>query len=97
MSYRISYDGKAEKTFFNEKDPKKYFRYTLMCIVGMIVAILLYTNKPKLEKIIYPGDPQVTKNAAAAMISDIRSGENVKDAVMAFCQEIVDNAEVPDN
>lgn len=96
MSYRISYDGKAEKTFFKEKDSKKYIRYTLMCIAGMIVAILLYANKPKIENIIYPGDPQVTKNAVATMISDIRSGEDVKDAVMAFCQEIVDNAEVQD-
>lgn len=94
MSYKISYDGVLKKVTFNEKNPKKYIRISLFCIVGIIFAVLIYTNKAKIENVIYPGNPQITKSAASTMISSINNGEDIKEAVMSFCQEIVDNANV---
>ena len=97
MSYKISYDEIIQKTVFKEKNPKKYICLSLLCVVGMIIAVLIYTNKPTIENIIYPGDPQITKSAARTMIESINNGEDIKDSVMAFCQEIVDHANISEN
>ncbi|MBQ7340855.1 MAG: hypothetical protein IJW41_01635 [Oscillospiraceae bacterium] len=44
-------------------------------------------------KWLLPGDPDKTQAALATLTEDIRAGESLGQAITAFCQEIVDNAQ----
>jgi hypothetical protein len=46
-----------------------------------------------LKKIFIPGDPERAGEAVSGMVDNIRAGEAVKDAFVAFCLEIISNAE----
>ena len=68
-------------------------------IAGSLLAFLALTaqfwpaGRAKLEEVLLPGDPAVTKQAFSVMTEQLRAGEAIGDAVAAFCQEVMDGAE----
>lgn len=67
-------------------------------LVGaFLLAFLLLTQAfwpagtEKLRELLLPGDPEVTAQAAATLVSGLRAGESLTDAAVTFCREILDH------
>ncbi len=92
MGYRILYDN--ERMQIN-RDNSKHFGsriISVMLICLLVLGSLKLIGWDKVKHYMLPGDPAVTETAFNSMIESIRAGESVKDAVTAFCVEIIDNA-----
>ena len=92
MSYKISYCGTTQKPF--------RFPFRLPAVAGIVLTIAI------LARIFYP---DVTKQLAEALLpltssssqkalevfaQNIKAGEPFGDAVTAFCQEILNDADI---
>lgn len=97
MGYSISYDtGGVEKVQKRSK-PKRKKKILPGVIACGIAALLLFTDfKQLLWDIFLPGAGESTQAAFSQMISDLRSGDSIQDAVSAFCMEILEDVQ-PEN
>ena len=97
MGYRIEYDGEVVHWKQERMQLHRIVCYTLICF--LIFAALTYLAWPAgwqvLEQWIYPGDAMVTKSALTHMARNLRNGEQLADAVVTFCREIIDGAQIP--
>lgn len=98
MGYRIDYGS-----FKPAKSKKKInIPRVIAMTTGFLAAFFLATGlfwesgRQKLQRFLLPGDPDVTGQALETMISQIKDGEPLSDAVTAFCKEVIDGAEMPD-
>lgn len=91
MGYRITYGQEAIKTDLpdnrNRVVSKRWVVSVLVCI-----ALVLALSSGTVRSFLLPGDPVVTERALQELLSDLRAGEKVSDAVTAFCEEILENA-----
>ncbi len=93
MGYRIQYEPDLDYKYKMAKEVK----LKKVWITGAFVAlcILLIAVLPSVRGLIWdfliPGDPQVTTEAFSTLVSDIRNGENLSDAVTVFCRQIIAN------
>lgn len=98
MGYRIEYG--MVKTSIG-KDKLSFSRIAVMT-AGFLALFVLMTGvfwtsgRQKLQDYLLPGDPAVTGQALETMVSQLKAGVPVADAVEAFCQEVLDGAEIPD-
>ena len=93
MAYRVQYDRDMKKKY-----PKKRARFSVkhglaLLVVAVIVCTATWNRGELLKKIFIPGDPERAGEAVSGMVDTIRAGEAVKDAFVAFCLEIISNAE----
>ncbi len=97
MAYQISYGQTMEKTPITEKRilrlSKKQRTIIITAVLSAGLAVL--SQRKSFQDALLPGNSQVTREAISGMISDLQAGELLGDAVRAFCQEIVDNAQIP--
>lgn len=97
MGYRIQYGQTMTKTPIADKKilrkPKKLRLLIPVCIIFLIA--LMWIKKDTLRDFLIPGDEAVTEAAVADFVKDLRTGENFSDAITAFCQEIIENANIP--
>ena len=96
MAYKIQYGQTMIKTDISakERNSGKNIRSLLLCVVVAVVAVVLLSKSKKLESFIYPGNAQITKEALSDFTDDVRDGGDLKDALLVFCQEIINNANV---
>jgi hypothetical protein len=94
MAYRIKY-----ASFGEEKKQPKDTQLRNKITAGLLVLVLLIGAMTiKLgglrwvTEYLLPGDPAVTAAALEGMVIDLREGENLYDAVTAFCREIMEHA-----
>ena len=94
MAYNIRYVSFGEE----EKQPKDT-QLRNKIAAGLLVLVLLIgamTVKHRelrwVTEYLLPGDPVVTAAALEGMVMDLREGENLYDAVTAFCREIMEHA-----
>ena len=95
MSYQISYDnGNArEKNKVHAPEKRKIlFRFLVAVVMCTAGVLLLYKGKDRIWEVLVPGDPQITEKALSTMADGIRKGESIKEAIAAFCREIILNA-----
>jgi hypothetical protein len=94
LGYSLKYEQGVVKTTFNEnkiKIDKK--RITITVLGCVIVAILMLSGKSnEMREYIFPGNADVTEAALNTLITDIKDGESLGDAISAFCKEIYINA-----
>lgn len=93
MGYRILYDNEKMQI---SKDNDKYFgkrmiSFSLVCL--LILGSLKMIGWDRIKNYLLPGEPEVTETAINSMIESIRTGASVKDAVTAFCVEIIEYAQ----
>ena len=91
MGYRITYGQDVIKSKLPPDRKKLVFRRIILAALAC-VAVALALSSATIRHYLLPGDPVVTERALQELVSDLRSGEKVSDAVTAFCQEILDNA-----
>ena len=95
MGYKITYCSFGEE----KKQPKQKQAWKRFTAVGLVMMLVLgalavkHTELPWVQKYLLPGDPAVTAAALEGMLADLKDGDSLKDAVTAFCREIVEHAE----
>ena len=93
MSYRIEY-GTAVPVKFQ---PERRKRYVRVITAVFLLVFVLYAAKiwPEgrlvLQRVFLPGEPTVTQQAFADMISELSDGISLENALVTFCQQIIDH------
>jgi hypothetical protein len=94
MAYNIRYVSFGEE----KKQPKdtqlrNKITASLLVLVLLIGAMTIKHGGLRwVTEYLLPGDPAVTAAALEGMVLDLREGENLYDAVTAFCREIMEHA-----
>ncbi len=93
MAYQIFYEKSAEKIQISEPIVVRHrFRKILLLTAFVIVVSVFWGIRGTLREYLLPGDWEQTEAAFSSFLGDIRSGNTFKDAALAFCREVVDNA-----
>lgn len=95
MGYRIDYGQSLTKQIIIDSDKMGQKKHhgkwiALWCILLSVVLL----GKCSCLDFLIPGDKEITKHAFTTMIEDVQEGEDIKDAVTAFCVEILNGAKV---
>ena len=91
MAYKIQYSPQEQPRYPMLHQQRKYALRVIWALV-LIGAISLCFSYYGIPDMLIPGDAEVTKSAMLEMISLLRAGTSVKDAVTAFCKQIIDAA-----
>ena len=96
MAYRIDYteNTKYQPTFAWQWDKLAKLTVIFFLIFLLATAIFWPVGRLALQQMVLPCDTEVTTQAFAAMLDQIRGGEALDEAVVAFCQEILSSAEL---
>jgi len=92
LGYRILYDNgnilMEHKTY--KRNHRRLVSVLLICLLA--VGSIKLIGWDIVKDFLLPGDPEVTESAFFSMVESIRTGESVKDAITAFCTEIIAHA-----
>ena len=93
MSYRIEY-GTAIPERFQPPVIKRHIR-TLTAIFILLFSLAVGKFWPDgrqiLRQYVIPGELSVTERAFSDMISELNEGVKLEEAVVTFCQQIIDH------
>lgn len=92
MSYKISYGSTKENKGFSFR-----LRKPILAAVAVLIAIgirIVYPNETKqITQALFPLTGASSQAALEVFSESIRAGESLGDAVTAFCQEIINEAD----
>ena len=91
MSYEIQYTPEDNKRYPLGKRRQRVSVGKMVVILGVVlsgIALRLYG----IPDFLIPGDPQVTKAAAANFMESMRRGEGIESSITVFCKEVLDGA-----
>lgn len=94
MGYLIQYEPELNHKYRIKgkwRPDKRFMFWGCICAAMVVLAVIPAVRQWVLEFLI-PGDAQVTTSAFSQFVSDLRSGEQLSDAVTTFCQEILAHA-----
>ena len=95
MAYDICYGAEVFRYEIPERKDANHRTFAgLMLILVSVAVTLIAIRLEAVQNFLIPGDKAVTKVAFTNMITDIRDGEPVADAVVAFCSEIIDHGKM---
>ena len=95
MSYKISYGTMSGKT-----RNKAIFRFRIPVIAGVVlilattVRLLCPQQTKQLTEALFPLTKASSQEALEVFAQNIKAGESFGDAVSAFCQEIIHEADI---
>ena len=96
MGYRIEYgDMKVHKY----RRRAKWGSWIAFACVILLVAGAITVKTVGLtwvQEVLLPGDPVVTAAALDGLVEDLRQGDTLGQAIKAFCQEIMENGQLPE-
>ena len=95
MAYRIDYSNNGMREEIQEKKAiksKEIWPVAFICLI--LLMGILYPQKQTLERLLIPGNAETTKQATAQLVSDLRAGEKVTEALQTFCLEIIADADI---
>jgi len=92
MAYKIQYtpEDNVRYPLYKTRSPIKWGRGIA---AAAILLAGLWFNRHGVPDVLIPGDPQITKTAAAELIRHMREGAPVEEAVTTFCRQILDGAQ----
>ena len=91
MSYKILYTPEASHRYPQRKKSKP-INWGNLLLLTMLVFTAAWFRLNGIPDFLIPGDPEVTKTAAAEMMAQTRIGESVSESVTVFCKEILNGA-----
>ena len=91
MAYKISYTPEDTHRYPQkvQRQPGRWGKYY---IAILILAAVLCLKQVGIPNFLIPGNAEVTKKAAQTMITEIKSGESLEDAITTFCMDIINSA-----
>ena len=91
MGYRIQYQPELNNKYLIKSKRKTDKQILLYISILSCLAILLTVPVCRhwLWEFLIPGDAQLTSAAFSEMLNLLKSGEDLSDAVTAFCKEIL--------
>lgn len=92
MAYRIIYCNKNRVYKYRIMSRRKIVIICGLIFITAIIVLNIYGEN--ILRALIPGDPEITGHAFNQLADDLKSGEPVQQAVAAFCQEIIDNADL---
>ena len=92
MGYRVYYSPEDNKKYpkTNKHGNDRYLGYFAV-VIAAVITLTVPRLRSNLRKWLIPGDEAVTREVFSQMVEDVRDGESVGEAVITFCQEILDN------
>ena len=93
MSYKIQYGNLPQKAELKQRKRLYLPGFAIILVALALAARLLYpTQMNRLTDALFPLSSDSSKEALKTFSQHISAGEPLKDAVTAFCQEIIDEA-----
>lgn len=90
MGYRITYDnGVAKKEVIRAQRVNWKKWGVVAASAAFAVTLMVPQGRLWLRDLILPGDEDVTAAALEGIVTDLRSGEPLGEAVDTFCKEIL--------
>ena len=93
MSYNIEYNPELHVRYPYLRKKKSKISTSAVVIILFCVITGWIIAKTALLRFLIPGDPKVTAEAFSAMVEKIESGVPVGEGLLAFCEEIITNAQ----
>ena len=92
MSYRIEYGTAIPERFQTPMIRRHVRTLTAICILLFSLAVGKFwpDGRQMLRQYVIPGEPSVTEQAFSDMISELNAGVALEEAVVTFCQQIID-------
>lgn len=87
MGYFIEYDPQLNKRYPAQRKAQKQQRLLIPLLLTAAAIGVLWGGG--LLQYLIPGDPEITVSAIQSLIEQVSRGEPVKEAVIAFCREII--------
>ena len=91
LGYRIEYDGGIGKYEVRKYSP--YKRPALLAAAVCLFFLLTFCFWPEgadyIREALIPGENAVTATAFENLTQRLRQGENLQDAVTAFCSDVI--------
>ncbi len=95
MGYRIEYGSSSVQRKPLKRKPHYAAIATAVGVLSLVfLAIAIkHAGLTWVRDVLLPGDPAITAAALENMVDSMRSGSSIAEAVTAFCQEILANAQ----
>ena len=92
MSYRIEYGSEVPKQFLQPIIKRHVRTLTAICILlfSLTVGKFWPDGRQILQQYVIPGELSMTEQAFSDMISELNEGVKLEEAVVTFCQQIID-------
>ena len=90
MSYYIEYNPEMKEKYPKTRRVIELPIKKLLFIFAVLITSYAFMQC-RLYRYFIPGNPDVTMSAFSNMVENVGDGEPVKDAVFAFCKEIIKN------
>lgn len=91
MSYKIEYASELDRKYPSQKKAH-HVKWGNIILISFVILGALWLRMNGVPDFLIPGDPNVTRAAAAVMVEQIQAGGSVGNAVTVFCKEILDGA-----
>ena len=89
MSYKICYSPENSKKYFQSRKNMRIW-WGKMCMLALVLAGGVWLKINGVPDFMIPGDSDVTRQAVSSLLADMKDGEPIEEAVVAFCEEILD-------
>jgi hypothetical protein len=90
MGYRITYENGVIRKQAVRVRQVKWKRWGAgAAATGLAIALMFPAGRLRIRDLLLPGDEEITAAALEGMVSDLRAGEPVGEAVESFCREII--------
>ncbi len=93
MHYSVYYEPDKNDKYPVSANPKQ--GKNGLRVIGIILAILLFAGairyKKELTAWLIPGNDEITVQAAEDLLTNMRDGVPIGEAITVFCEEIIDN------
>lgn len=95
MSYRLHYENDIIVDPIRESSRKVFgIKSVLIIILSLIAAISIWQHRTVIVDCLIPGNDAVTVAAFDGLIDNLEEGTDFKTSFLAFCREIIDNAQI---
>lgn len=98
MGYRVEYGPQEKKKESKLLNPLKMQILTTVFLLFFVLGVrgAWPEGTEKLKEFLLPGELSVTETAFQNLVTEIKEGESIGDAVSTFCREIVEHAQISD-
>ena len=92
LAYQIYYSPENNTRYPTKVRKHKCNKKWLVTIIALMLLIIAVQKNQKFRKLLLPMDESETNAWLTSLMTDVQAEGNVKDALTAFCQDVIENA-----